>query len=72
MDTRKCVIIGGGMMGLSTAWHLLKDGHKDVSILDHPDPLASSRDKTKILRVDDTDPERMKSVMTTTSLWETS
>ncbi len=61
MDTRRCLIIRGGMTGLSTAWHLLKDGHKDVSILDHPDPLVWSRDKTKILQVDYTDPERMKS-----------
>lgn len=67
---RKCLIIGGGVMGLSTAWHLLKDGHTDVTVLDHPDPLAPSRDISKFFRVDYTDPERMKLVLKSKNLWE--
>lgn len=57
-------------MGLSTAWHLLKDERNDVTVLDHPDPLAPSRDVSKFLRVDYTDPERMKLVMKSEELWE--
>lgn len=69
-NSRKCLVIGGGVMGLSTAWHLLKDGHQDVTLLDHPDPLAPSRDISKFCRVDYMDPERMKIAMKSKTLWE--
>ena len=68
--TRQCLIIGGGVMGLSAAWHLLKDGHHNVVVLDRPDPLAPSRDVSKIFWVDDMDPERMKIAMRSKTLWE--
>lgn len=70
MDSRKCLIIGGGVMGLSTAWHLLKYGHHNVTLLDHPDPLAPSRDISKFCRVDYMDPERMKIAIKSKTLWE--
>jgi len=57
-------------MGLSTAWHLLKDGRNNVTICDSQDDVAPSRDVSKILRIDYTDPERMKEVMKSKSLWE--
>ena len=37
---RKVLIIGAGMFGLSSAWHLLDDGRHEVVILDHPDNVA--------------------------------
>ena len=69
-SAQKCLIIGGGVIGLSTAWHLLKDERNDVTVLDHPDLLAPSRDISKFFRVDYTDPERMKLVMKSEELWE--
>lgn len=57
-------------MGLSTAWHLLNDERNDVTICDHQDDVAPSRDVSKILRIDYPDPERMKEVMRSNSLWE--
>lgn len=70
MKSRACLIIGGGVMGLSTAWHLLKDGHHNVTVLDHPDPLAPSRDISKFCRVDYMDPKRMKIAIECKRLWE--
>lgn len=69
-DARRILIIGGGVMGLSTAWHLLKDGHNDVSVLDQANPLAASRDISKIFRIDHADPDRMKLVRKSKTLWE--
>ena len=70
MDAQKYLIIGGGVIGLSTAWHLLNEGHSEVTILDHPCSLAPSRDVSKFFRIDYTDPERMKLVMQSEALWE--
>ncbi len=67
---RDILIIGGGVMGLSTAWHLLNDGRNNVTICDSQDDVAPSRDVSKILRIDYPDPERMKEVMRSKSLWE--
>ncbi|KAM5542918.1 hypothetical protein V8D89_003302 [Ganoderma adspersum] len=48
------VIIGAGCFGLSTAYHLLKRGYKNVTILDRapqlPAPDAASTDISKIVR----------------------
>ncbi|TBU41966.1 FAD dependent oxidoreductase [Dichomitus squalens] len=52
-DTR-IVIVGAGCFGLSTGYHLLKRGYKDVTILDRspvlPAPDAASTDISKIVR----------------------
>ena len=70
-ETRRGVfIIGGGVMGLSTAWHLLNDKQYDVTICDARDHMAPSQDVSKILRIDYPDSVRMKEVMKSKSLWE--
>ena len=47
----RVVIVGAGCFGLSTAYHLLKRGYKDVTILDRssvlPAPDAASTDISK-------------------------
>ena len=70
MDVKKCLIIGGGVMGLSTAWYLLKEGHRDVCVIDHPDRRAPSRDISKFVGIDYMDPDRIKFVMKSKSLWK--
>lgn len=67
---RKFLIIGGGAFGLSTAWRHLQNGHNDVTICDHPDDIAPSRDVSKICRIDYPDPERMKETIRSELLWE--
>lgn len=50
-ETDKVLIVGAGCFGISTAYHLLKRGFKDVTILDraevHPAPDAASTDLNK-------------------------
>ena len=48
----KASIVGGGIMGLSTAWALAKSGH-DVQLFEQgplPNPLASSMDEHRLIR----------------------
>ena len=48
----KAIIVGGGIMGLSTAWALAKSGH-DVELFEQgplPNPLASSMDEHRLIR----------------------
>ncbi len=48
----KAIIVGGGIMGLSTAWALGKSGH-DVELFEQgplPNPLASSMDEHRLIR----------------------
>jgi len=48
----KAIIVGGGVMGLSTAWGLLREGH-DVELFEQaelPNPLASSMDEHRLIR----------------------
>src|SRR5215204_6476581 len=48
----KAIIVGGGIMGLSTAWGLARDGH-DVELFEQgplPNPLASSMDEHRLIR----------------------
>ncbi|KAI0332963.1 FAD dependent oxidoreductase [Cubamyces sp. BRFM 1775] len=48
------VIVGAGCFGLSTAYHLLRRGYKDVTVIDRssvlPAPDAASTDLNKIVR----------------------
>ena len=71
MDPRVFQIIGGGTIGLSTAWHLLDLQTTEVVILDNADPLAPSRDISKFVRVDYPDQKRMMEAMEAKHLWET-
>ena len=48
----KAIIVGGGVMGLGTAWNLAKSGH-DVELFEQgplPNPLASSMDEHRLIR----------------------
>lgn len=48
----KVIVVGGGIMGLSTVWGLVRDGH-DVELFDQgplPNPLASSMDEHRLIR----------------------
>src|SRR5258708_4204218 len=48
----KAIIVGGGIMGLSTAWALAREGH-DVELVEQaelPNPLASSMDEHRLIR----------------------
>jgi glycine/D-amino acid oxidase-like deaminating enzyme len=48
----KAIIVGGGIMGLSTAWGLAREGH-DVELFEQaalPNPLASSIDEHRLIR----------------------
>src|SRR6185436_20130031 len=48
----KAIIVGGGIMGLSTAWGLARDGH-EVALFEQaelPNPLASSVDEHRLIR----------------------
>ncbi len=48
----KTIIVGGGVMGLSMAWGLARDGH-DVELFEQgplPNPLASSMDEHRLIR----------------------
>ena len=48
----KTIIVGGGVMGLSTAWALAKNGH-EVELFEQgplPNPLASSMDEHRLIR----------------------
>ncbi len=48
----KAIIVGGGVMGLSTAWGLAREGH-DVELFEQgelPNTLASSMDEHRLIR----------------------
>jgi glycine/D-amino acid oxidase-like deaminating enzyme len=48
----KTIIVGGGIMGLATAWGLSRIGH-DVALFEQgalPNPLASSMDEHRLIR----------------------
>jgi glycine/D-amino acid oxidase-like deaminating enzyme len=48
----KAIIVGGGVMGLSTAWGLAREGH-DVELFEQselPNSLASSMDEHRLIR----------------------
>jgi glycine/D-amino acid oxidase-like deaminating enzyme len=48
----KVIIVGGGIMGLATAWALARTGH-EVELLEQgplPNPLASSMDEHRLIR----------------------
>ncbi len=59
---RHIVVIGAGVFGLSSAYHLLQRGYKNVTVIDRaatlPAPDAASTDKNKsgYIQCEDTQP----------------
>src|SRR4029453_7955107 len=48
----KAIVVGGGIMGLATAWALAREGHT-VELFEQgplPNPLASSMDEHRLIR----------------------
>ena len=48
----KAIVVGGGIMGLATAWGLAREGHA-VELFEQgplPNPLASSMDEHRLIR----------------------
>src|SRR4030095_11289494 len=48
----KAIVVGGGVMGLATAWGLAREGH-DGAVVEQgplPNPLASSMDEHRLIR----------------------
>ena len=48
----KAIVVGGGIMGLATAWGLAREGHT-VELFEQgplPNPLASSMDEHRLIR----------------------
>ena len=48
----KAIVVGGGIMGLATAWALAREGHA-VELFEQgplPNPLASSMDEHRLIR----------------------
>jgi glycine/D-amino acid oxidase-like deaminating enzyme len=48
----KAIIVGGGIMGLATAWALARNGH-EVALFEQgplPNPMASSMDEHRLIR----------------------
>lgn len=61
MSTEKRVlIVGAGVYGLSTAYHMAKSGYKNVTVLEAgdvvPSPLTAANDLNKIVRAEYEDP----------------
>jgi glycine/D-amino acid oxidase-like deaminating enzyme len=51
-DAMKAIVVGGGVMGLATAWGLAREGHT-VELFEQgplPNPLASSTDQHRLIR----------------------
>jgi NADPH-dependent 2,4-dienoyl-CoA reductase/sulfur reductase-like enzyme len=54
-DEKRVLIVGTGVFGISTAYHLLKRGYKDVTVVDRaeslpaPDAAGTDLNKSKSL-----------------------
>lgn len=60
MTDKRILIVGGGTFGLSTAYHLAKGGHKNVTVLEKsaymPPEDSAGNDLNKIIRAEYEDP----------------
>ena len=63
IDYRKVIIISGRVFGLSSALYLLKSKLNNIIIINNFNPLALSRDVTKILRIDYLDRKRIEDII---------
>lgn len=58
--SKRVLIVGGGTFGLSTAYHLVKSGYKDITVIDKSEFLPSNNsaghDLNKIIRAEDESP----------------
>lgn len=53
------LIVGAGVFGLSTAFHLAQQGYKNIKVLDRediPSPYSAGHDLNKIIRAEYEDP----------------
>ncbi|THU89664.1 FAD dependent oxidoreductase [Dendrothele bispora CBS 962.96] len=70
----RIVIIGAGCFGLSTAYHLLKKGYRNVTILDRsevlPAPDAASNDINRLVRSSYVDPFYARFAREAMDLWK--
>lgn len=58
--SKRILIVGGGTFGLSTAYHLAKDGYNNIIVVDKssviPSPISAGNDFNKIIRAEYEDP----------------
>jgi glycine/D-amino acid oxidase-like deaminating enzyme len=68
------VVIGAGVAGMSSCYYLslgLPKGFSEIHCFDDGNPIAPSRDRFKIVRVDYADEETMERAMKSHKLWQT-
>jgi sarcosine oxidase len=66
-----CIVVGGGLLGLATAWSLSSRGH-EVLVLEKEEPghaLAGSKGKARIFRLSYPDPFYVRLAQEALGLW---
>lgn len=73
MSNPSVLIIGGGVFGTSTAYHLSLRGYKSVTVLDRfdtPSKDSAATDLNKVIRIDYPDPLYMKLGLEAIDAWK--
>jgi len=70
MSSKRCIIIGDGVGGLSTTLYLLEKGGDSVTLLSHRQAQAASNDFSKIVRIDYADESRMEEAISAQECWK--
>ncbi|CAH6723369.1 putative L-saccharopine oxidase [[Candida] jaroonii] len=73
MCDQKIQIIGGGTFGLSTAYHLAKNGYTDITVIDReevPSKFSAGYDLNKIIRPEYEDQFYTNLALDAISMWE--
>ena len=69
----RVIVVGAGVVGLSTAWALSRDGHRPV-VLDQgaiPNPLSASHDRHRLIRLAHSDGDgRGRTIHDAFAAWE--
>eukprot|EP00755_Sulcionema_specki_P038308 Sspe_Gene.110624::Locus_91687_Transcript_2_3_Confidence_0.400_Length_662::g.110624::m.110624 len=65
---QRIVVVGGGVMGASTAWALSRMGHKCL-LIDNGEPFKSSWGETRIARMLNTDITSARLMLRARELW---